>query len=36
MLKKDKYIFKPNWIIIVFDTLKDLCFFVRWSFIRFV
>ena len=27
MPKKDKYIFKPKWIIIVFDTLEDLCFF---------
>ena len=29
--KKDKYIFKPKWINVAFDTFTDVCFFVLGS-----
>lgn len=33
MPKKDKYIFKPKWINVAFDTFTDVCFFVLGSFL---
>ena len=31
--KKNKYIFKPKWINVTFDTFTDVCFFVLGSFL---
>ncbi len=31
--KKNKYIFKPKWINVAFDTFTDVCFFILGSFL---